>query len=462
MCSACPALRALARWALRVTCVSLALLILGAPAGILRGQEATDLTSASPSGFRISSLSGYAVYYSSGLPEGSIQPTGMALPSDLGLGGSAQLDWTYIGEKSRVMFSYTPSYTGRLRFSAWDALNHSASFNAARQFGRWKFGLSAGADLSSLSESVFSPTVFASVAAVPATFNDLASALLTGSATNAQLASLLTGAPLVESPARNLFFGDRMFTSAAQTSLAYAPTPRTSVKLGASMSRSQHLSNDTSGATQNDYLIPRTTSVGAVLDVSYSRSSRTQLDVSVNSNRIASIIQDVYSTMATASLGRKMGRRWLLQVSGGMGKINPVRNMFAVDTALQPVVSGSLGFRTQSQTFLGSYGRSVSDSYGLGAASTTSVGGSWRWGRHGRSWWIESSVNWQELGGAAFANSSGWRAEGGFGRSMGSHIALLTQYVYLRYSQQLATVPSMSQTAVRVSMIWNRLPHAFQ
>jgi hypothetical protein len=286
----------------------LALLLLYPATGMLWSQESTD-QALTQSGLHVESLSGYAVYYSSGLPEGSVQPTGVQLPSDLGLGGSALLEWTHTGEKSQVLLTYTPSYTGRLRFAAWNALNHSLSFNASRHFGKWKFGFAARGDLSNLSEFLFSPTVFASVAAVPGTFSDLAAAVLTGTFTNAQFASLLTGAPVVESPARNLLFGERMFTSAMKTSLSYAPSPRLSVTLGASADRTQHLSDNQSGAQQNSYLLPMTTSAGADLSVSYSRSPRTQLGASVSSVRVISTIQDVYATTAKASLGRTMGRR---------------------------------------------------------------------------------------------------------------------------------------------------------
>ena len=309
-----------------------------------------------------------------------------------------------------MLLTYTPSYTGRLRFAAWNALNHSASFNAARRFGKWRFNVSAAADLSNLSEFLFSPTVFASVAAVPVSFNDLAAAVLTGTFSNAQLASLLTGAPLVESPARNLFFGERMFTSAVQTSLSYAPSPRLAITFSGSANRTQHLSDNQAGVAQSSYLIPKTTSAGAGLALSYSRSARTQLGISVISNRVASSIQDVYTTTTTASLGRTMGRRWFLQVSGGIGVMNPVRSTYVLPTRPQPVANASLGYRTLSHTFLGSYSRAVSDSYGLGASSTSSTSGSWRWARPGRSWWIESSAGWQQLaGGAAYANSSGWQ-----------------------------------------------------
>ena len=452
--SVCPA-RAYAYRPRRYTGHLAALLLLCPATGMLWSQQSVDEVLVPRPGLRIESLSGYAVYYSSGLPEGSLQPTAVQLPSDLGLGGSAQLEWTHIGEKSQLLFTYIPSYTGRLRFAAWNALNHSISFNGSRRFGKWKFGFAADGNLSNLSEFLFSPTVFASVAAVPGTFSDLAAAVLTGTFTNAQFASLLTGAPIVQSPAQNLFFGERMFTSAVQTSLSYTPVPRLSVKFTASASRSQHLSDSQSGVQQNSYLIPMTTSAGADLSVSYSRSPRTQLGGSVSSTRVVSTIQDVYSTTAKGSLGRTMGRRWFLQLSGGVGMMTPVRNRFVLSRAPQPVVDASLGFRTLSHTFLGSYSRAVSDSYGLGAASTSSAGGSWRWGRPGRSWWIESSAGWQQLAGSAYGNSSGWRIEGGFGRSMGNRLALLTQYVYLHYSQELASIPPFSQSAVRVSMVWN-------
>ena len=63
-----------------------------------------------------------------------------------------------------------------------------------------------------------------------------------------------------------------------------------------------------------------------------------------------------------------MGRRWFLQVSGGIGVMNPVRSTYVLPTRPQPVANASLGYRTLSHTFLGSYSRAVSDSYGLGAS----------------------------------------------------------------------------------------------
>jgi len=431
--------------------------------GILRGQEAADLAPIPVTGLRVTSLSGYVVYFSSGQPEGTFQQTTTPLPSDVGFGWSTQLDWSHVTEKTRVTFTYDPSYTGRLRYAAWNALNHSGAFDAARTFGKWEAGFSGRGDLGNLSEFLFTPTVFAAVAAAPVSFNDVAAAVLTGTFTNAQLASMLTGAPVIESPGRNLFFGERMLTFAGTTYLKYKPSPRLGITFTSSGGRTQHVSDNLAGTVQNGYLIPRTSFASAALDVSYARSERTQVGVSVNSSRVRSILQDVYSTTETASLGRRMGSRWFLRLTGGVGVINPVRNTAVLTTAPQPVGSASLGFTTNSHKFLGSYERTVSDSLGLGANTTSGATGSWRWARPGRSWWIENSVTWQQLAGAGFANMSGWRVQSGFGRVLvGNHIALLTQYVYLHYSQQMTNFPPLTQSAVRVSFVWNRDPHEFQ
>lgn len=439
-----------------------ALLFLIAALGTLWGQEVSASTAAPPRGLAVYGLSGYAVYYSSSFPEGSLPTVGTTLPSDVGAGGSVQLGWTRVGEKSRVVFMYTPSYTGRVRLSAWNALNHSLNLNAARKFGRWDFGFSLASDLSNLAEFLFSPTVFSSVAAVSVSFDDLASAMLAGKYTNAQLASILTGAPIVESPARNLFYGERMFTTALRATLSYAPSPRVSIAFSANGTRDQHLSDTAAGVTQDAYLIPRTTSAGAGVSVSYSQSPRTQWGVSMGSNRISSSIQDAYSSSAALSLGRTMGRRWFLQLSGGLGVIKPLRSTFLLNTSPQPVMNASLGVHIHSHTIIGSYGRSVSDSYGLGANNTNSASGTWKWHKPGRGWWMDSTLSWQQLSGSAFANISGWRVENRYGRALGSHTALIAQYVYLRYSQQLASIPALTQNAVRVSLVWNPQPHAFQ
>lgn len=449
---------------------STALLVLGLGlgTGLLWGQPAMqDQRALAPTpkrGLQVYTVSAYAVYYSTGLPEGIGFRPGLAnLASDVGGGGSTRIGWMKSGERSDFSFMYAPSYTGRVRYAAWNALNHSLSLNARQKLTpKWSLGFSVAGDLSNLAELLFSPTVFSNVASTSANFDDLAAAMLAGKFTNAQLASILTGAPLVESPARNLFYGDRMFMSALRASLSYSPSPRLSISLGAGGGRSQYVSDSQNiGAPGYRYLVPSTTSGSANLTVSYSRSPRTQIGATVASSRILSSLQDTYVTTSTASLGRTMGRRWFLQIQGGVGVMNPVRQTFILPRGPQPIGGGSLGFRTFSHTFLGSYDRTVSDSYGYGAGSTSSVSAAWRWSRPGRGWSLEGSLSRQELQGSGFENLKSWRATAGLGRALAAQLALLTQYVYLGYSGRLENTPySFSQSALRVSLVWFSQPNA--
>lgn len=412
-------------------------------------------------GLQVRTVSAYVGYDSKILPNGGgFQPGAVTLPSDVSGGGSAVFEWTKSSERSAFSLTYTPSYTGRVRYSSLNAFNHRLSLNATRKLApQWTFGFSMGADLSTREQFLFSPTTLSNVASVPSTFDDLTGAMLSSKSTNnPQLASVLTSAPLIESPVSNLLYGQRMFTSSAHTSLSYSYSPRFSVTFSGGGGRTQHVSDGQATTTSNTYLIANTTSGNASVAVSYSLSPLTQLGGTVTTNRVSSSIQDAYTTTSRATLGRTLGRRWFIQIHGGVGVSNLVRQTsFAPSTKPHPVAGGSLGFKAFSHTLLGSFDRTVNDAYGLGASTNSSATASWRWGRPGRAWWLESSVGWQRLEGNAFTNISGWRTSAGFGRAVGAHLALLTQYAYLHYERKPAY--NLSQSAVRVSLVWTLTPN---
>lgn len=437
----------------------------GAGAMLAQGGNATAPAPLPSGGFQVRTVSAFVGYYSNGLSNlGGIQPGAAAnLLFDVGGGGSATFAWTKLGERSTFSMNYTPSYTGQIRYSSLNALNHAFSLNATRKLARrWSFNFSVAGDLSSLQQSLFSPTTLSNVASVPSTFDDLAAAMLSAKFTNnPQLASVLTSAPLAQSPLLTLLYGQRIFTSSAQISLSHSYSPRLSVTFSGGGVRTQPVS-DGQVSTANTSLIANTTSGNASVAISYSFSPLTQLGGTVTTNRISSSIQDAYTTTSLATLGRTLGRRWFMQIHGGVGVSNPVRQTsFALSTKPEPVAGGSLGFKTLSYTLLGAYDRTVSDSYGLGASTSSTATASWRWRPPRRAWWLESSVGWQQLGGNALTNTSGWNTSEGFGRAVGAHLALHTQYAYLHYSGQLSAY-RFSQSAVRVSLVWTPNPVPFR
>jgi hypothetical protein len=420
-------------------------------------------------GLQIRSVSAYASYYSSFTPTAGAGIPTTSGSSDAGSGGSIVFDWTKFTDRSSFSLIYTPSFTAYVRDSNLNALNHALSMTTSRKVApRWTFDFSVGGNLSSLEETLFAPTALGNVASVPSTFDDLAAGLLSSKFTNnPQLGAALTSSPLVESPVGNLFYGERMFTGSARVSLSYSYSPRLSVTFSGGGSRTQHVSDDKPLTAGNTALIPNTTSGSAGVGFFYSLSPFTTLGGTASTNRTSSPISDAYNTTSQASLGRTLGMRWVMQIHGGVAVSTALRETTAVVVAPAkpgPAFGGSLAYKTFWHTFLGSYDRTVVDSYGLGASTTSSATAAWRWGHPGiGSWWLDSSFTWQQLQGGALANTSGWHATIGLSRAIGTHAVLITQYAYEDYSGGLLALTShFSQSAVRVSIAWTPRPVVLQ
>jgi hypothetical protein len=456
-------------------CATVLVLVWGGGTGALLAQNGNATTPAVPaapapqpaSGLQIGSISAYGVYYSSFSPV--VTTNSANLPSEVAAGGSIVFNWTKFTERSSFFLTYTPSYTGYVRNTSLNALNHSLSLTISRKIApQWTFGFSAAGTLISVQQSLFAPTTLSNVASASSTFNDLAAGLLSANfANNPQLGAILSSSPLVQSPLNNLFYGQRMFTSSARVNLSYSYSPRLSVTFSGGGNRSQHVEDSALGAG-NTAVIPNTTSGAASVGISYSLSPLTQIGGTVSSTRSSSLIYDGYTTTSLATLGRTLGGRWVAQLRGGVGFTNAVRQISSLVPAVPakpgPVAGGSLTYKTLSQTFLGSFDRGVSDSYGLGASTNSSASAAWHWRHPGSSWGLDSSFGWQQLQGSnALANTSGWNMTAGLNRAIGAHIFLLTQYSHLTYSGGLlAAAYHYSQDAVRVSIGWTPHPAALR
>ena len=432
-----------------------------ASSSILMAQEVQTPPPTARNGFQILNLSGYGVYYSSSLPSSGYQLGAGQLLSDFGGGGSARLGWMSFGERSSFSVIYTPSFTGRVRYSEWNALNHAASLTAiTHPAPRWTVGFSMNGDYSSLDQFLFSPTAYSAAVAAPGQFSDLASALLAGRFSTPQLASIFTSAPTAQSPLRNLLYGQRMFTVGGQMSASYSHSPRLSFTFTGNGTRNQHVQDERLITAGNGYVLANTTAASGSASFNYSVSPLTQLGGTVTATRTLSSLYDSYTSTSILTVGRMFAGRWLLQAHGGIGFSKPLRfyTPGPLTTKTYPVGGGSIGFRTVAHTFLASLDRTVSDSYGTGASTSANANGTWRWSRPGNSWWVEAGGGWEQLQGNAVYNTSGWRTSVSVGRAVGAHTSLLTQYVYLNYSGRTSSLPyDVGQSAVRVSVVWT--PH---
>lgn len=412
---------------------------------------------------RVEGVTIYGGYYTSGTPAGFeiptqspfLGPTAMAAAT-LTVGGSQTR------ERSSLTWSYSPSYFSTVYSSEGErrhgSVNHRFGMHWRRQLGqRWSFTTSANGLLASLEQLYFSAGPLTEIAALPTNFDDLASAVLTGRFTDAQLAALLSGAAAPSTAAQAYPYGNRLLNTSLNMGVAWAPTGRTTVSAVVTGSRTQRVSG--TGTTGADVSpgssLPQMTAATAMLSWSYSLSPRTQIAVQGTSTRSFSRVQQGYTSATNFSVGRVISRRWFLQLRGGGGAVTYSRQIYTKPRALQYVYGANLAFKTAAQTFLVSYDRSLGDVYGFGSAATDTGTAAWNWNRPGSGWSVSASASYQRLDNQIFHNTRSWRGSAGVARSLGRHMSLSWQYVYFRLPLDIQT-PGMQrdQRGINVSLAW--------
>jgi len=446
----------------RRTCLIVGALLLSG--SLSRGQAPVPIPKA-PSGLRFHGLTSYVGYSSIALPErGAFFWRGLRLGGDVHFGGSATVGLARPGKAGSVSLIYTSSYTGRASYSEWNSLNHHLSFWASRKLGaKWDFSLSASGGSTNLEQFLFTPTVFQRVLDAPISFEDLASAMVNGRFTNDQLASILTGAAIIDSPAQTLIFGNRIASGSTQAALSYRPTPKLSASMAAGGSRNYRLPGDpATDALSSSYFLSDSTRIHGSAGLSYSLTPRTQIGLGAAVSRTLSPFYDAYGMTATGSIARKMGRQWFLRGRAGAGRMSYLRETAPASRRPKYVTGGGLGVTTFSHTFLAGYDRTVGDTFGLGAGTSSSVSGSWQWARPGRSWTPFASAGYHRLEGGSVRGVKGFAGNVGLSKSLSRHTGLSTGYSYLwNTGRYFEAARSFSVHSVRLTFVWSPGPEGF-
>jgi hypothetical protein len=301
---------------------------------------------------------------------------------------------------------------------------------------------------------LFAPSALSNIAAVPASFQDLSSAMLSGRFTNDQLASVLTGAPGLDAPGRTVLYGNRVLNASGSTTLSYTHSARLSLRFGASASRIQYLNDgNAAGSAGAQALIPRTMGGNASVGFSYSLTPRTEFGVDTSASRTSSVLQDSYTTMAVASLGTRIGRQWFVQGRGGPAWVTVLRQTYPLPRGIQYAAGGSLGYRTATQTLLATADRTPMDTYGTSAGYTLSAGGTWQRHRPGSSWTFSSSARQQRMRGTY--SLDGWLVTGSVSRALSRQAAIQVTYTYLNNSGDFqGATQDIEMHAVQFAVIW--------
>ena len=435
----------------------------GMTAGIVPAQslvDQVDFRSASVGGFRLNGVSIYSGYSTSALPLGLAQ-TAPAGTQELGgstiYGASASFGWQPHGRGTNFSVLYSISYGGTVRYPDLNGLSHSLSMSASRQLTRkWSFSLTGAAQDSTMAEFMYQPSALSVLSQLPASFDDLAAAFSIGQFSNTQMASMLTGASMLESPTRGLLLGNRVLSYSASAGLNYAHSSRLSFHFASFSAGGQNRRGGQNGIPQEKYVLPRSLGMNAGMGLSYSLSPRTQVGFNVEEGRVVNGYQNAYSTNSTVSVGRKMGMHWFLRVRGGGSITQMTQNTYGTPASRQVIGGSSIGFQTYTQTLVASYDRTSADAYGFAVGTNTTATGSWSWRRPGSRWSIFASGGQHQIRDAGFASISGWEASGGISGSLDAHTTLSAQYVYFNsQGSYVGNLNNMAVHSVRLSLGWN-------
>jgi hypothetical protein len=425
------------------------------------GQTIPDTVSfkgANLAGLHIYGASVYSGYSSSAYPLNSpsqvVQPGIGRLGSDEIYGATASLGWHYDRQHSSVSAMYSGTYGGMIRNSNLNAYSQSLSFSASRTVRKWTFTFSGSGQDSTFAQYLFQPSALDVVTQLPTNFDDLAAAFSVGNFSSAQIAAMLTGAPLLSTPARSLLLGDRVLSYSAQLALNYAYSTRLSFHFGGFGAAGQHRAGKGDTSAPN-YLIPHTVGGNAGLGLSYMLSPRTQIGFDVEEGRQNNRYMTSYTTTATASFARKMGIHWFTRVYAGGSYTDMVRSTFNAPITRQIVGGGTLGFRTRSNTLAGTYDRTAMNGYGYTTGTTTNTMGSWAWNRRGSRWSLFAGFGQEQVRSTGFLSITGWQSSAGASAYLGAQMMLTAQYSYLDSTGKfLGTLDNVSIHSVRLTLGW--------
>jgi hypothetical protein len=430
-----------------------------------RGQEFLDealFKGSQASGIGLYGISVFSGYSTVAYPGGvggapSLGYPSLGLGPDESYGASASAGWQRKLENTNLSAFYSVSYAGLVHYSGANGFSQNLNIAASWNLGpKWSLVVSGTAADADLAQTLFQPSSTSLLTQLPASFNDLAASFSVGQFSNAQNASLLSGAPTLDATEQAILFGDRVISYGGSASVTYTPNSRLSF----------HFASFSGGGMQQSKL-PGTPSdemshsigfLGGV-SMSYALSPRTNLTASVNENRTVSTFQSMWDTTATAGIGRKMSERWFLSGYAGIAFLDIPQNtpQYNQDSpqSRQVIGGASLGFKSYQHTFVVSASRSTSDALGLLVGTSTTVGGSWSWHHPGSKWNLIAGFSDEQVSNTGFASLSGWQASAGVFRPLNSHTTMSAQYAYLHSSgSYLGSNTTFGIQSVRVSLGW--------
>lgn len=370
-------------------------------------------------GFHVYGVTGSAGY-------SSLNLNALSLRDTAGMGGEvytwAAVALGFAHQKGNHTFhiNYTPAYSGTFQAANLHSFNQNINFEVTEHVRpQWTMYLRGSADDSTLQQFLFRPS---------------SSSQLVSDGNADQLASTVIGAPgelpAVTTPLQTTFYGLRVLSFGSETGITYKASPRLSISAGGGFAQSQSRPDDQNAPSR--VLLPRTRLEQGSVNVAYSLSPRSAIGANASTISTQSGFGNSQISIFTGNYGRKLGMHWFGNVAGGIGTFHTSKTIGSIPSGTSYVASGTLGYQTQSQAWVASYGRTVGDTYGLVSGSTRTFLGAWNYKRPGMVWGIVTSGGQQELKGGPIGTFTTWHASAGLIRAVSSQVNLSMEYAYIK------------------------------
>jgi len=378
-------------------------------------------------------------------------------------GSSISLGWRHRREQMDFSLNYSGSYNAFLNHPELNSLNHIASFSGhgIRLSRKLQLAFSGSAVISDFDALQFTPTAYRELTGLPAGAGEFGVAPSAFRSANDQLASLLTGTPLIpmaESPGRPFLHGNRSLAAAVGATLSYAPSSRLAFTYQMGAVRAQYLRGK--GEPEDPNLLLGNTMGSVSLGGSYFLTRRTQIGGDFSLSRTFSTsFQDKYIGTWMTSVNRDLGKRWFLQARGGVGFTKLAADAAYPSEPPRVLYGAGIGYRTFTHTFAAFYDRTLLDAALFSTGETYSMStASWTWSRPGRRWSVQSNFGFNVQTSSGFPHIHTWLATVGLAQALTSQLSVRAQYGVGELGSKRFVRSGigyqLSHSAVHLALIW--------
>jgi hypothetical protein len=411
-------------------------------------------------GLRIERVVLFQGFSSNGYPKESagVPYFNQNLGYDIDVGALATISWTRARPNSSIFMIYTPSHFQRARYSEWNTTDHDLALGVNKTFRRWGLTVRSDNGLRGLPEVLFSPAVTHTVPDAPANFDDLLQAARNGQLSSEEIASVLTGAPVVEQQPKTRFDQGRVFSTSLTTQATYEASPRVSAHFGAVAHRYQSISTpEDEGNVTGLRAVQRATSLGGNAGMGYKLSPDLSVGVNSDVRRSVSTYGESTAVNTSGTLTRRIGRHWSVNGGAGIGTVrgSKIGGEALARTYSSWIVDGGLHYTGREHRLSVTGSRILGDSVGIGAQVSHRVGADWQWTRVGSPWGVYSRADWYQMSLDGLNNTQGTFFGGGLIRQLTRETSFQAEYSYQTFQSPFrGVVSNLSGHRLQMSWMW--------